>query len=27
VHVIQISKRERSVHDQSDDFWGDDDEE
>ena len=26
VHVIQISKRERSMHDQSDDFWGDDDE-
>ena len=24
VHVIQISKRERSKHDQSDDFWGDD---
>jgi alpha-L-arabinofuranosidase len=26
VHVIQISKRERSIHDQSDDFWGDDEE-
>ena len=26
VHVIQISKRERTMHDQSDDLWGDDDE-
>ena len=25
-HVIQISKRERVKHDESDDFWGDDDE-